>query len=94
MNVGPVSYEKQDIENSGANRNKEVRDPVMGEVQDALDPAKRDAAEAGRQYDDFEARDRTPPSPTPEPALVEARRQEQLAGQQAEGLAKAEQNYF
>ena len=84
--------EAAEIERYSSSLSQGQKDRAMGEVQDALDPAKRDAAEAGRQYDDFEARDRTPPSPSPEPALVEARRQEQLAGQQAEGLAKAEQD--
>ena len=88
-------------------------DSAMGEVQDALDPATRDTAEAGRQYDDFEsaesplkaARDAKykygqddAPVITGESgkladaAEVEARRQEQLAGQQADELVQAEQD--
>ena len=84
--------EAAEIERYNNALNRFEADPATGDVQDALNPATRDTAEAGRQYDDFEARDRTPPSPTPEPALVEARRQEELAGAQAEGLAKAEQD--
>lgn len=84
--------EAAEIERYSSSLSQGQKDRTMGEVQDALDPATRDTAEAGRQYDDFEARDRTPPSPSPEPALVEARRQEQLAGQQADELVKAEQD--
>lgn len=65
-------------------------DPATGEVQEALNPATRDAQEAGRQYDDFEVRDKTPSDPASDPALVDAARKEALAATQEAGATAAE----
>ena len=65
-------------------------DPATGEAQAALDPATRDAQEAGRQFDDFQARDRTPSDAPSDPALVEAARKEALAATQEAGATAAE----
>ena len=79
-------------------------DPATGEAQDALDPAKRDAQEVGRQYDDFEqinataqpctgdlaAKARKVGSENEDAALVDAARKEALAATQEAGAVAAE----
>ena len=86
-------------------RNADQTDPASQEVQNALDPATRDAQEAARQYDDFETGQGSPNAALykagkgsqleggelADAALVEAKRQEQLAAVQTDAAENAEQ---
>jgi hypothetical protein len=82
--------EAAEIERYNAKMSQQGTDPATQEVQGALDPAKRDAQEAARQYDDFESNPNAPGNVSDQ-ALVEARRQEQLAAVQEAGAKNAEQ---
>ena len=86
-------------------RNADQTDPASQEVQNALDPATRDAQEAARQYDDFETGQGSPNAALykagrgsqleggelADAALVEARRREALAQTKEAGLVNAEE---
>ena len=67
-----------------------VTDPATQPVQKGLDPETADARKASNEYDDFEAR----PEGTgkiSDPAIVEAKRREQLAAVEEAGAAADEQ---
>lgn len=76
-------------------RNADETDPAMAEVQNALDPATRDAQEAARQYDDYAANSeglaQAEPKGLQDQALVEAQRREALAQTKEAGLVNEEE---
>lgn len=76
-------------------RSADETDPAMADVQNALDPAKRDAQEAARQYDDYAANAEGLAKPEPkgmqDQALVEAQRREALAKTKEAGLVNEEE---
>ena len=97
--------EAAEIERYNARLSPAQTDPATQQVQDAINPATRDAQEAARQYDDFETGQGSPNAALykagrgsqleggelADAALVEAKRQEQLAATQEVGAKNAEQ---
>ena len=82
--------EADEIARYNARLQEGVTDPATGAVQKGLDPETADVRKATNEYDDFEAR----PEGTGEisdPALIEAKRQEQLAAVEEAGATAAEQ---
>lgn len=97
--------EAAEIERYNAKLAEQGTDPATQQIQDALNPATRDAQEAARQYDDFETGQGSPNAALykagkgseleggelADAALVEAKRQERLAAVQDAGAKNAEQ---
>ena len=72
---------------------EDVSDPATQEVQGALNPATRDAAEAARQYDDYSEMNVVKASEQEgaDPALVEAKRQAAVSEVEQAQLKQAEE---
>ena len=82
--------EADEIARYNARLQEGVTDPATADVQKGLDPETADARKATNEYDDFEGRPREGGGISDE-ALVESKRQEQLAATQEAGVVAAEQ---
>ena len=82
--------EADEIARYNARLQKDVTDPATGAVQKGLDPETADVRKATNEYDDFEGRPREGGGISDE-ALVESKRQEQLAATEEAGAVAAEQ---
>ena len=82
--------EADEIARYNARLQEGVTDPATADVQKGLDPETADVRKATNEYDDFEGRPREGGGISDE-ALVESKRQEQLAATQEAGVVAAEQ---
>lgn len=82
--------EADEIARYNARLQEGVTDPATADVQKGLDPETADVRKATNEYDDFEGRPREGGGISDE-ALVESKRQEQLAATEEAGAVAAEQ---
>ena len=82
--------EADEIARYNARLQEGTTDPATGAVQRGLDPETADVRKATNEYDDFEARAEGT-GEVSDPALIEAKRREQLAATEEAGATAAEQ---